>query len=328
MPLQLLIHFHFHHHTTGITKSVENVFPYLEQYFDSKVFGYGINLQKITLWNLLKIVGSSKKFVIHAHRNNEILLAVALRSVNKNIKVVASRHAEKKPSSFTLKLLKQADEVVSLTKSMAETLPFRSAVIGHGVDTREFTPKPKSELVHIRESQLISVVGRIRPYKGQKDVIRATIPLLKQNPDWALAFIGKVDNKKFFQEIIDETTQAGVRDQVYHFQQTSDIGAFYQASEIVVIPSHSEGFSLVCLEAMASGRTTVATKEVGIHSNVINHGLNGYLYSKGDFRELRQILKQIIDTKCYINSQTAHEAVNAHWSIEKEAKQLSEIYQN
>lgn len=328
MSLQLLIHFHFHHHTTGITKSVENVFPYLEQYFDSKVFGYGINLQKITLWKLLQIVGSGKKFVIHAHRNNEILFAIFLKTFNKHIKVVASRHAEKKPSSLTLKLLKQADEVVSLTKSMADTLPFRSAVIGHGVDTKAFTPQPKSDLAQIRESQLISVIGRIRPYKGQRDVIKATIPLLKENPDWALAFIGKVDNKKFFQEIVTEATNEGVRHQVYHFQQTTDIRAFYQASEIVVVPSHSEGFSLVCLEAMASGRTTVATRDVGIHSKVINHGYNGYLYTKGDVPELRTILKKIIDTRCFINSKTAHEAVNVRWSIEKEAKQLSEIYQN
>ncbi len=328
MSLQLLIHFHFHHHTTGITKSVENVFPYLEQYFDSKVFGYGINLDKISFWKLLKFVGSGKKFVIHAHRNNEILFAVVLRFFNKNIKIVASRHAEKKPSSFTLKLLRQADEVVSLTESMAESLPFHSAVIGHGVDTREFSPKPKSDLTSIRESQLISVVGRIRPNKGQKDVIKATIPLLKDNLDWALAFIGKVDNKKFFQEILEEASDAGVISQVYHFQQTSNIRAFYQASEIVVVPSHSEGFSLVCLEAMASGRTTIATMGVGIHSNVIKHGFNGYLYTKGDVPELQHILKKIIDTRCFINSETAHEAVNLHWSIEKEAKQLSEIYQN
>ena len=68
--------------------------------------------------------------------------------------------------------------------------------------------------------------------------------------------------------------------QVHFIPESNKLIDYYRASTIVVIASVSEGFSLVCLEAMACGLITIATESVGIHSEVINHGENGFLFLK------------------------------------------------
>ena len=74
----------------------------------------------------------------------------------------------------------------------------------------------------------------------------------------------------------------GISEQVHLIPETSRIEDYYRASTVVAIASVSEGFSLVCLEAMACGLTTIATDSVGIHSEVIKHGETGFLFPVSD----------------------------------------------
>ena len=324
----MIIHIHFHLRATGVTRSIENIFPVLNKYSKALVFGYGIDSPKISLFSLLREVYSNNNTIIHAHRNNEIIFALILRFLRGKFKLVFTRHAESEPSGFTCFLMKKADHLVSLSSSMAKNLPFKNTIVRHGVNTEIFNIRDRIKIENIPQDKLITVIGRLRPAKGQLVVLEALISILKNRSDWGLMLIGKTDDKEYAGKITSLALGNGISRQVHIITESSRIADYYRASTIVVIASVSEGFSLVCLEAMACGLITIATENVGIHSEVIRHGENGFLFPKNDHEYLGSIINEIMAGKNVPDSVKIRQTILDNWSVEKNVRDLLLLYGN
>jgi mannosyltransferase len=324
----MIIHIHFHLRATGVTRSIENIFPVLIRYSEAMVFGYGIDAPKISFVSLLREVYSNNKTTIHTHRNNEIIFALILRLLRGKFNLVFTRHAESKPSGFTCFLMKKADHLVSLSSSMAKKLPFENTMIRHGVNTEIFKIRDKIKIDNIPQKNLITAIGRLRPAKGQLVVLEALLSTLKNNPNWGLMLIGKTDDKEYADKISSLALKNGIARQVHLVPETSQIADYYGASTIVVIASVSEGFSLVCLEAMSCGLTTIATESVGIHSEVIKHGENGFLFPVNDHESLSRIISDIISGKIVLDPVKIRQTILENWSVEKNVRELLKLYDN
>ena len=322
----MIVHIHFHSHKTGVTRSVENIIPVLNRYTVARVFGYGIDAPKISLLQLIKLIYSPVKSVIHTHRNNEIIFALLMRMLGGKFRLVFTRHAESKPLGFTYWLMRKADNVVSISTSMSKALKCRNTMIPHGVNTDLFNIHEKTTIAGIGQDKLINVIGRIREAKGQLVVMKALAGLLGNHPEWGLAFIGKVDETGYADKIISMAAEMGISSQLHFLPETDDILGFYRATDAVVIASVSEGFSLVCLEAMACGLLTIATESVGIHSEVIRHGENGFLFPVNDHESLGHILSDIISGKIIIDKGKIRQTIVDGWSVEKNVKELLKLY--
>jgi len=231
------------------------------------------------------------------------------------------------PARFTLFLMKGADRIITRNPAMAEIIPFKSTLIRHGVNTEIFSISEKTKLPGINQENLITVIGRIRPEKGQITAIRAAAPLLKRNNTWGLVLIGRTDRQDYFNELLSVAVKEGVPEQVHIIPETHDILSFYHASRIVVIASLSEGFSLVCLESMSCGLITIATAGVGIHSEVIRHGSNGFLFQPEDTDALSEILSDVMNNRLNLDPLAIRQSVSDNWSIEKSVSKLLETYQ-
>ena len=315
-----------HHRKTGVTSSVENVLPLLEKDFETYVCGNQVDWgHYLTIGALKKKVKEHDRVIIHAHRNNEIQKALWLRFLGYNFKLVVSRHAATQPSKFTLWLMKKADEKIGLIDSM-KTLPFNISIIGHGVDTRRFVPDKTMKISQIQQDQFILVAGRVRPKKGHQCFVKAMIPILKSNPNWAGVVVGKIDDHKFVSTLKEMIAKHQLTNQFYFIEETRAIESFYQASCATVVPSHSEGFSLVCLEAMACQSITIATRGVGIHSKLIEDGQTGFLFESGNHQELSSLLAKIVSNNHQLSTLKARTTVEENWSAKKEAEALKEVY--
>jgi len=323
----MIIHIHFHLRATGVTKSIENIIPYLGRYSETFVFGYGINAPKISFSRLLRLVYSNKNPVIHTHRNNEIIFALLLRLAGARFKLIFTRHADSEASKFTCFLMKRADHLVSLNPAMSKSLPYKNTLIRHGVNTEIFKIQEKRRIANIPQGKLITVIGRLRPAKGQLIVVESLIAALRNNPDWGLLLIGKVDKKEYKDKIVSLALKNSILSQVHFIPESDKIIDYYTASTIVVIPSTSEGFSLVCLEAMSCGLITVATESVGIHSEVIKHGENGYLFPKNDSQSLSYIISDIISGKITLDPEQIRQQIVDNWSVEKQVMELLKLYE-
>ena len=250
------------------------------------------------------------------------MLALLLRLFGGKFKLIATRHSDTAPSGLTNWLLKQADTIVALIPT--QKLPKPSVVIGHGIDTNFFLPSEKKKISGVTQSEIISVVGRVRKSKGQLIFLEAIVPLLITNQNWAATVVGRVDDKKFKAQL-DELVQP-VKNQVYFIDETRDIKSIYQASRAIVVPSFSEGFSLVPLEAMACGCIVAATAHVGIHSDAIQDNKNGFLFERGNAEQLKEILKTIMSASNIDMQEMARKTVVLDWSVDKQIERLTNLY--
>ena len=322
----VVIHTHFHKRRTGVTRSIENVLPYLKKLCNTYLYGYGIKGDKITTSELKKMLFSNKNVVVHCHRNNEILKLLKYRFLGAKFTLVATRHAETEPSKFTRFLLNKVDEVVTLTTSMCKTLGEKNTKVSQRVETALFTPKKNVLLKNISQKNTILCAGRVRKAKGQKILLEAIVPELHQFKDWALVIVGKVDKPEFLQELQEIVKKFNVENQVYFIDETSEIVSYYQAAKIAVVPSFSEGFSLVCAEAMSCGNTVVATKNVGVHSELITSNTSGYLFEAGGVEVLRDLIVKIVKKELPNLGDAARNEILENWSARKEATALLGVY--
>ncbi|MDD7915809.1 glycosyltransferase family 4 protein [Polaribacter ponticola] len=239
--------------------------------------------------------------------------------------LIATRHAETVPSRLTKFLLKKADKVVTLIKSMSENLGIKNTIVGHGVRVDEFVSDANKKLENIRQENIILNAGRVRKAKGQLVLLEA-VKVLKEHKNWALVIVGKVDKPPFLEELRAIAKKQEIESQVYFIDETRDIISYYQAAKIVVAPSYSEGFSLVTAEAMSCECSVIATKNVGVHSSLITHKKNGYLFEAGNIKELEVLLLKSINDKIPYLGKQAREEIVKNWSAKQEAKNLIKIY--
>lgn len=124
----------------------------------------------------------------------------------------------------------------------------------------------------------MAIVARLDSYwKGHEVLFR----ILAQDPwkkrEWTLRCYGEGADKSFLEELI---LHLGLQDKVIlcgHMQNIQDV---WKTSQILLLPTKAEGFSLAMLEAMMCGRPVVTTN-VGDHGTIIKHGETGWLADAG-----------------------------------------------
>ncbi|MBL4605017.1 MAG: glycosyltransferase family 4 protein [Flavobacteriaceae bacterium] len=322
----VLIHTHFHRRRTGVTRSIENVLPFFNDAYETYVYGYNVKGSKISFSKLKSFLFSDREVIVHCHRNNELMRMLFFRFFGAKFKLIATRHAETAPSNLTLKLLKKTDQVVTLIKSMSDNLGINSTIVGHGVAIDEFTPNSTKKLSTSKQENIILCAGRVRKAKGHVTLVEAA-KVLKDHKNWSLVIVGKVDKPPFLKELKAITKKHSIENQVYFIDEVTDIISYYQASKITIAPSFSEGFSLVTVEAMSCECSVIATKNVGVHSDLISNGGNGYLFEAGNISELEMLLSKAIKNEIPHVGKQARKEIVKNWSAQKEAESLMKVYQ-
>jgi glycosyltransferase involved in cell wall biosynthesis len=90
------------------------------------------------------------------------------------------------------------------------------------------------------------------------------------------------------------TKELGLLDRITFLDEVKDVGPILSASDIFVLTSETETFSNAALEAMSMERPVVIT-DVGGAREMIDAGLNGFLFAPGDIDCLVASIKNIID---------------------------------
>ncbi len=165
-----------------------------------------------------------------------------------------------------------ADELRAHYPQLAE----RAVSIQNGVDTRAFAPGARvSDARELRASLrvppdrlLAAFVGSEWERKGLEYVIRS-LALLEE---WDLVVAGGGDQQRY-QHLADGL---GVGGRVHWLGVSRDVQPVYESADALVFPSSYEAFSLVTLEAAASGLPILATAVNGV-PELIADGESGYL---------------------------------------------------
>jgi mannosyltransferase len=325
----LVVHPHFHRRYTGITRHVENVVPELARELETRAIGshFGASLPRIHWGELLGRL-RREPVVWHAHRNNEMLVGMLLRLWGRQVRLVFTRHTSKAPSTFTRWLARSADALVALTSEVAEAMGMPSTIVSHGIDLARFQPPADREeawrKLGLGGRYGVGVVGRIRKEKGQGDFIEAIRPLLPTAPEWRAVLVGLAKGAE--QQWVESLSQ-GLGDRLVLAGEQSVIQPWYQGFSILVHPSYLEGYSLVHVEAMASGCCVVASR-LKYLDTLIEHGRTGFFFEPGDVRGMRELLAMLMrePERALAVGRNAAEHARSHCGIAHEAHALRDLY--
>lgn len=144
--------------------------------------------------------------------------------------------------------------------------PGKIRAIPNGCDATIFHPQPKAAardaLGLDASGPLVTYVGRLVPEKGLRELLDAAGALAPRVPGLALALVGEGPMRAELEARI--ATMPGVRVHLPGAQGPREVARWMAASDVVTLPSYSEGHPNVLVEALACGRPVVATPVGGI----------------------------------------------------------------
>jgi glycosyltransferase involved in cell wall biosynthesis len=110
-------------------------------------------------------------------------------------------------------------------------------------------------------------VGNPRPEKGFEDLIQAVVKLRSMangNPRFKVAVAGKISDSKYCRMLLAAVKSESLQENIVFLGFRTDSAALYNAADIFVLSSRSEGLPMVILEAMTARLPVIATRVGGI----------------------------------------------------------------
>ena len=170
--------------------------------------------------------------------------------------------------------------------------------------------------------KIVLYLGRITLQKGPEYFVRAAKIVSEYLPKTVFAVTGSGDMQDY---MVSEAARLGVLDKFIFtgFLRGDERDMMFKAADVYVMPSVSEPFGMVALEAVNMGTPTIISKQSGV-SEVLKNAL------KVDFWDIEEIANKIIAVLKYkslpqdLVSESTKEIDNLSWG--KSADKLLSIY--
>ena len=204
-----------------------------------------------------------------------------------------------------------ADRLIANTDDEAHELvdlygahPDAVDVVHPGVDLDLFTPGSSTDarrrLGVADDAILLLFVGRIQPLKAPDVLVRAAAEMIARDPSLRsrlqVAICGGPSGTGLAQPtaLVDLARELGIANLV-RFEPPADrarLADWYRAADVAVVPSHSESFGLVAVEAQACGTPVVAAAVGGLRTAVADQ-VSGLLVDGHDPRDFATAITSI-----------------------------------
>jgi glycosyltransferase involved in cell wall biosynthesis len=144
----------------------------------------------------------------------------------------------------------------------------------------------------LHRQKVILNVGRFSGKKNQKLLVDYFLKL--NAPDWKLIFLGDGPQLEM---TIAYTKSFNPGNRIEFMGAISDVNHYYQSASIFAFTSTSEGFPNALGEAMSNGMACISFDCVAGPSDMIDHGINGYLVENFDGENYIALLQSLIDSE-------------------------------
>ncbi len=245
---------------------------------------------------IIREVRERKPDVIVVIYSSTVLLAkIALALCRARIPVVSWLHF----SSFLqqrLYLLKYADAHLCISSANAEYLQARPDIerdrvhlIFNGAGVADAKPVDRSCEGPIR----LIYIGRlmIGLQKRTDELLRA---LARVEGDWRLDVYGAGDDLPSLQHMAKEE---GIADRIAWHGWRPNVWSAIDAADVLILCSSFEGFPMVLIEGMARGVPCISSDCPSGPSDIVQDGVNGWLYPVGDVEALAGLVRKIVSDR-------------------------------
>ncbi|KRE53004.1 D-inositol-3-phosphate glycosyltransferase [Phycicoccus sp. Soil748] len=242
-----------------------------------------------------------------------------------------------------VQVVEAADRLIANTSGERSELielyaaePEKVVVVPPGVDLTLFSPgdqrQARAQVGLPLDAKVLLFVGRIQPLKAPEVLVQAAAELLARHPHWrgelVVAVLGGPSGSGLAhpQSLQELATGLGVQGQVRFVPPVprTELAQWYRAADLVAVPSYSESFGLVAVEAQACGTPVVAARVGGLPSAV---GEAGVLVDGHDIPVWADALEGLLvdpETRKALSHKAVEHAALFGW--DRTAERLYEVY--
>jgi len=206
-------------------------------------------------------------------------------------------------------------------------------IVAPGVEHAFFAPGEKRGARHALgiafDVPVLLFVGRIQPLKGLDVAVQALAQLQAKNAQ--LIVVGGASGSEGNEEIekvMQLARSLGVHNNIRFVEPQAHhmLSTYYRAADVVVVPSRSESFGLVALEAAACGIPVVASAVGGLLT-IIDDGETGYLVPRRDPALFAENIDELLAHPTMARAMGAKAAEKArHYTWSFAAARLRRVY--
>jgi glycosyltransferase involved in cell wall biosynthesis len=183
----------------------------------------------------------------------------------------------------------------------------------------------RTELGLDTKQHLVLYIGRLRPVKGVDFGIKAFAQALATQPDMHMALAGEGEQRQHLENL---TSELGISEKVTFLGVRNDLADVLSAADSVLMPSLTEGFPRVAIEAMASSKPVIATRVGGTPEAIVDDQ-TGILVPARDIDAMASAITRLVtdpDLQSRLGS-SARQRTEQHYSAASYVARLDQMYQ-
>ncbi|MFC1478836.1 glycosyltransferase family 4 protein [Candidatus Margulisiibacteriota bacterium] len=245
-------------------------------------------------------------------------------------------------------IVRYSDKIIAISESVRGYFPkkyhYKIPIVYNAVDSSLLTSKSHDNMLQKAKNILfpdsfakhtgikIGYLGSIEPRKGIKELAEAFFRVNLKYPASTLHIAGSVlpVAKSYYRKILKFCLKNGIEKLVFWHGSIDNIIDFFNEMDIIIVPSLSEPFGRVVIEAMAAGKPVIGSNCGGI-PEIIQNGETGFLAEPGNSIDLSRVMFEVMnmnsaDIVDIINN--AREMVAEKFSLNKQLSEVLIVYKS
>ena len=242
------------------------------------------------VWRVARLVGSLKADIVHAHEaKSDVVGYLAAKLAGVPVMTTAHGWIGNRPkdrflSALDRQVLRAFDRVIAVSTPIRDALSGvgvrqdRLRLLHNAIVVERYRRTGQSDFLERLIGKplgrpVITAIGRLSREKGHADLVEALQKLLARDLPFTALLVGDGPERDVLEARVDA---AGLSDRVHLPGYVTNTAEILESSDLLVLPSHTEGLPNVALEALVMEVPVVATS-VGGTPEVIVDGTTGRL---------------------------------------------------
>ncbi len=260
-----------------------------------------------SLRKLLNIIKKEKVHLLHTNSSRSMMYAALLRLFH-HIEIIWHIRIADKDRVFDRLFEPFANKIITNSKAAAQRFSWlkdqnKIVTIYNGLDLKSFDEnkdgsKIKKELSIKDEAIVIGTIAKLQPKKGIHILLNAAPQIIEQFPSVKFLIVGDAPEAEvsYLEQLKSLIKKLNIEKHVILPGFRNDISHIMKVIDIFVLPSFSESFGRVLMEAMAASKPIIASNVGGI-PEVVTDGETGILVPAAEADVLAEKMNLLLKDK-------------------------------
>jgi len=278
--------------------------------------------------------------ILLTNSGRDLLLANLIKKQNTRAQIIFRRGLDRRLANNIINRRKYIHidlmivNSLSTRRTLVKSFPWfptdKIHVVYNSIDSRlflNFQPQDIRQKFQIPPNgKVIGIIGRLARQKGHLYALEMLHQLLSGHPDTYLLIAGTGEEEKALKKKVQ---LMNLSDNCRFTGHIDEVQPYYQACDVIIIPSLFEGFCFTAIEAQLLERPVVAFDSSSL-PEVVQHERSGYLVPAGDVAQMTCRIQQLLENADLRKQmgQQGRKFVETNFSAAKIYDQLENIVQS